>query len=150
MARVSATESGSPNARRVRAHQVDLQFANLVADNAHVAELAHAGGDGVGDFVAGDDLIDHGARPVHSLARVRRQEHGTAFGRDFAHRFQREIVAVNVKCVQESFPSCFPKAARKAFKYFSGRAAIFISASVTICVVSPSASSVPSSARRNS
>ena len=43
---------------RVRAHQVDLQFANLFAGNAYVAESAHAGGDGIGDFVAGDYFID--------------------------------------------------------------------------------------------
>ena len=32
---------------RMRAHQVDLQFANLVSRDAHVAQFAYAGRDGV-------------------------------------------------------------------------------------------------------
>ena len=52
MARVSAIGERFADADGVRAHQIDLQFANLIADDAHVAELAHAGGDGVGQLVA--------------------------------------------------------------------------------------------------
>src|SRR5580658_2215474 len=131
-------------------NQVDLQFANLVAHNAHVTELSHASGNRVGHFVTRDDFVDHGAGLVHGLARVSRQEHRTPFGCNFTHRFQSKIVTINVKCVQERFPSCFPTAARNTVIYLSGSAAIFILSSVTMCVVSPSASSVPSSTRRNS
>jgi hypothetical protein len=60
----------------VRTHQVDLQLANLVAGNAHIAELAHAGSDRIGQLVAGDNLVDHRARPVHGLARIGRQSTG--------------------------------------------------------------------------
>jgi hypothetical protein len=58
------------HARGVRADQVDLQLANLVANNANVAELAHTGRDRIGQLVAGNDLVDHGPRPVDSLARI--------------------------------------------------------------------------------
>jgi hypothetical protein len=106
--------------------------------------------------------------------------------RDFAHRLEGEIVAIDVECVQASL-SCidvksvefaslvipkgrvpaknllsagagterqsifyFAIAARKAVKYFSGNAATFICESVTMCVVSPSASSALLSARTSS
>ncbi len=92
------------HADRVRAHQVDLQFANLVAGDAHVAQFADAGGDGIGDLVAGDDLVDDGARPVDRLARVGSEKHGAALDRHFAHRFERQIVSVDVECVQEGSP----------------------------------------------
>ena len=154
MARVSATESGSPTPDRVRAHQVDLQLANLVAGDAHVAEFAHARGDGIGEFVAGDDVVNHGARTIHGLARVGRQAApGVVSVRDFAHRFQSKIVTVDVKCVQEKFPvslssieRIFPCCA-ECFQILFRQRGTFISGSVTMCVVSPSASSAPSSAR---
>jgi hypothetical protein len=64
-----------------------LQFANLVANNADVAKLADAGSDRIGNFVTGDDFVNHGARTIHGLARVRGQEHRAPFNRDLAHRF---------------------------------------------------------------
>ena len=80
----------------MRANQVDLHFANLLAGNVNVAQLAYAGGDGIGDFVVGDQGIDHGARPLHSCAGVGSEQHRTAFDRDLAHCFQRQIVTVDV------------------------------------------------------
>ena len=127
-----------------------MQFANLVAHYANVAELAHAGRDRVCQLVGGNDLVNHGPRPIHPFARVRRQKHRAPLGCNFAHSFQSKIVAANVKCVQVIFLSCFPTAARNTFIYLSGISAIFIAASVTMCVVSPSARSAASSARRNS
>ena len=153
------------HADRMRAHQVDLQFANLLAGDAHVAQFADAGGDGVGDLVAGDDLIDDRACLVDRFPRVRREQDGAAFGRDFADRFERQIVSVDVECVQwvprgmfRTFSalratireSYFAIAARNAVRYFSGSAATFIFESVTMCVVSPSASNVRPSARTSS
>jgi len=58
------------DAYRVRAHQVDLQFANLVADNAHIAELAYTGCDGIGELIVGDNLIDNGARAIDGCASI--------------------------------------------------------------------------------
>jgi hypothetical protein len=55
-----------------------------------------------------------------------------------------------MKSVQEIFPSCFPKAARNAFKYLPGNTAIFMAASVTICVVSTFRQQRAVRARRNS
>jgi hypothetical protein len=57
---------------RMGAHKVDLQLTNLFADDAHVAQLADAGGDGIGKFVAGDNFIDDGSRPVDGLASFAR------------------------------------------------------------------------------
>ena len=52
--------------------------------------------------------------------------------------------------VRNDEASYFVIAARKAVKYFSGNAATFILESVTMCVVSPSASNVRLSARTSS
>src|ERR1700722_1379410 len=133
----------------MRTQKIYLQFANLLTGNAHVAELAHAGRDRVRQSIAGDDIVDDGSRLVHSFARIGRQQHRPTLDRYLAHRFQSEVVTADVKSVQEGFPFCFPTAARNAVKYFSGKTAIFISASVTMWVVSPSASSTSSAARRS-
>ena len=61
------------DAHRVRTHQVDLQFADLIAGDAYIAKFADAGGDGVGHLVVGDERVDDGARSVHALARIRSQ-----------------------------------------------------------------------------
>ena len=81
-------------------HQVHLKFANLLARNAYVAQLAHTSGDGVRHAVFRDQRVHHGARPVYSFARLRQEKHRAPLNRDFPHRFQRQIVAVNVKSVQ--------------------------------------------------
>ena len=80
----------------MRAHQIDLQFADLVAGNPYFAQFADAGGDGVGHLIVGDERVDHGARGVHALACVRRQQHGAAFECDFAHRFEGQIISADV------------------------------------------------------
>ncbi len=87
------------DADRVRADQVDLQFADLVAGDAHVAEFADAGGDGVGDLILGNQSVDYGARSIHALACVGREQHGPALECDFAHRFEGQIVSADVKSV---------------------------------------------------
>ena len=47
------------------AYEVHLQFTNLVAGNADLAQFPDAGSDCVSDLVAGNDLVDDGPRPVH-------------------------------------------------------------------------------------
>ena len=84
----------------MRAHQVHLKFANLVARNAHVAQLADTGGDGVRHAILRHQCVHHGARPVYGFASLRSQKHRPALHRDFPHRFQRQIVAVDVKSFQ--------------------------------------------------
>ena len=103
MARVSGVESGSPTPDGVRAHQIDLQFANLLARDADIAQLAHASRDGVGNPVFGHQRIHHGARAVHRLPSLGTKQDGTVLHRHFAHRFESQIAAVNVESVQESF-----------------------------------------------
>jgi hypothetical protein len=82
IARVSAAESGSPTPA--------------------AWERTHARCNGIGKFVAGDDIVNDLARPVHRLARFGQQHHGTAFNCDFPDRFQSQIITVDVECVQES------------------------------------------------
>ena len=86
----------------VRAQQIDLEFANLRPGNANITELAYAGCDGVGDLVPGDQRVDDRARPYHRFASVRGEKNRAAFGSNFAHRAQSEIVTVKVKSVQNN------------------------------------------------
>jgi hypothetical protein len=62
-----------------------LQFANLVANDANIAELAYAGCDGVSNLIAFDDLVNDRAGSVNGFARLAEQEDGTAFDCDFAY-----------------------------------------------------------------
>ena len=142
------------------AHQVDLQFADLVAGNADVAKFAHPGGDGVRHAVFRDQRIHHRARAIDRLAGIGIEQDGAALDRDFADRFESQIFAVDVEGFQESF--WFPVSGFKCGALISpllpgmpsecsaGSGAGFIFASRIMCVVSPSASSSPSSARSSS
>ena len=104
MARVSESASGSTHADGVRAHQVDLQLADLIAHDVHIAELADASRDRVGNFIIGDERVDDGAGAVDGLARVGVEQHRPFFGGNFTHRLEGEIVSVNVQSFQEQFP----------------------------------------------
>src|SRR4029077_1285630 len=103
-------------------------------------------------LIPGDYLVDHRARQVHGLASIRREQYRLARYCDLAHILQSEIVSSEMQSVQKS-PRVirhFPVAARNTLRYLSGKAETFISEFVTICVVSPSASTVPVLARVNS
>jgi hypothetical protein len=88
----------------MRANQIDLQFSNLIACDAYVAQFTHSGRDGVGDFVARDDVIDYRTRLIDCVPCIRGKQHGAPVfdARNLANRFKRQIVPVNVECVQES------------------------------------------------
>ena len=60
----------------MRAHEIDLQFADLVADNADIAQFADAGGDGVGKLVIGDERVDDGASAIDGFASVGVEQDG--------------------------------------------------------------------------
>ena len=140
-----------PDSDGVGPHQIDLQLANLITSDSNIAEFSHACGDRVSNFVGRDDFIDDRSGVINRFSCIRRQKHRSALIGDFTYSFERQIVSVNVQCVQE-FPieDYFPAAARKTVKYLTGKAATFIFESVTMCVVSPSASKVPFSARASS
>ncbi len=53
----------------VGSQQIYLQFANLVAGNAHIAEFADAGGDRIGEFVACNQC----SPPQHGRDRLLRE-----------------------------------------------------------------------------
>ncbi len=83
----------------VGSHQIDLKFTNLIARNANVAQLAHAGGDRIRHAIFRDQRIHHRAGLIHRFAGVGSQQHRPALDRDFANFFERQIVAVNVQSV---------------------------------------------------
>src|SRR5262252_6747331 len=136
------------------AHQVDLQFADLISGDVHITEFSNAGSDRVRNLVVRYQRVDHRARPIHRSPRIGIEQHGPPFKRNLVHCFYGEVVAIDVKSFQESFQFlisyCFPAARRNTPAYFSGRELTFISLSITIWVVSASASSVPSEARTSS
>ena len=86
----------------VRTDKVDLQFANLVARDTHVTELANTGGNRIGKMIARNQRVHHRACALHSFARIGRQQHGTAVTRDLAHSFKRQVVSVDVQCFHKS------------------------------------------------
>src|SRR6202158_130432 len=85
----------------MRADQVDLQFTNLVAGDAHVAQFAYSGGDGISDFIARDNVIDDSACLIDCLPRVCGKQRGTALSRHLTNCLEREIISVDVECVQD-------------------------------------------------
>src|SRR5579883_3461472 len=85
----------------VRADEVDLQFADLVAGDADIAEFADTGGDGIGNLVIVDEVVDHGAGSVDAFAGVGGEQDRPAFQCYLADGFKREIVSADVKGVQE-------------------------------------------------
>jgi uncharacterized RmlC-like cupin family protein len=103
--RVSAKQHHGPglgygkrfaHANRVGSNQVDLELANLVGGNAHVGELAHAGGNGIGNLVIGDQGVYDGAGLVHGRAGSRIEQHRSAGDCDLLYFFQCEVVSVDV------------------------------------------------------
>jgi hypothetical protein len=78
------------------AHQVDLQLTNLLARYADVGQLAHSRRDGVRHAIFRDQRIHHGAGAVDGLASARIEQHRPMIVRNLAHRFEGEIVSVNV------------------------------------------------------
>src|SRR5579862_954693 len=110
--RVGAEEHHGPCVRNrqwladsdgVRSHEIDLQFANLVANDVHVAKLSYACCDGIRNLVAGDEFVDNRAGTIDGFARVGSEKHGLAdiAARHFAHSFQRQVVSVDVLSVQD-------------------------------------------------
>ena len=73
----------------MRTYQVDLQFADLIAGDAYIAEFADTGRDGVGHLIVGDKRVDDGTCSVHPLARIGSQQHGSALRSHLAYFFER-------------------------------------------------------------
>ena len=90
----------------MRAYQVDLKFADLIAGDALLAEFADARGNRVRNLIACNQGFDHGTGAIYPLARIGRKQHRLMLDRNLAHLFESEIVAVDV----ESLHSCEPLA----------------------------------------
>ena len=56
----------------MRAHKVDLQLANLVTHDAHIAKFSNPGSNGVSKFVPRDQRVNHSPRPANRFARIGR------------------------------------------------------------------------------
>jgi len=89
------------HADRVRAHKVDLQLADLIADYVHIAQLSHAGRNGVRNFVTSDQRIDNCTRALDGFARVRIEQYRPFLGGDFTYRLERQIISVDVESLQD-------------------------------------------------
>jgi hypothetical protein len=87
----------------MRANQIHLQFANLIAGDAHVAQLSDAGCDGIGNAIVRDQRVHNSAGTLHRNTGVRSEQHRPPLDGDFPHFFQGQVIAVDVKCVQEDF-----------------------------------------------
>src|ERR1700691_3948337 len=116
----------------MRTNEVDLQLADLISDDMHVAKLADASCDGVRNFILSDERVNHRAGAVNGLARVGIEQNGppNVGVRYFAHGFEREIVSVDVQGLQGSsqFPVVICILRRETLSYTSRaeRAASFL------------------------
>src|SRR6266850_310891 len=105
------------HADAMRSDQIELQVADLLRRNAHVAQLAHAGVDGIRDLVPRELLFDDRTRAFHRCARSWLKRDWPRLLANFAELFQREIVAVNVQWFHwlgSSRRACRGKSAQKA------------------------------------
>ncbi len=78
--------------------------------NVQVGEMTDAGVHRIGDALVFNQIVDHSAGPLHRVPRFGLQQHGTAFVNYLPYLFQRQIVAVNVKCLHGF--SSVPQSAR--------------------------------------
>jgi hypothetical protein len=74
----------------MRAHQIYLQLANLIANDVYIAQLADAGRNRVRNFIVRNQRVDNGTRAVDRLARIRIEKNGLTDieSCDLAHVFE--------------------------------------------------------------
>jgi hypothetical protein len=80
----------------MRANEINLEFADLIAGDANVAQLSHAGGNCVSQLIAGNKCVYDGPSPVDGLACICQEQNRAPFGRYLAYRRQGQIVSVKV------------------------------------------------------
>jgi hypothetical protein len=85
------------------AHQIELQFANLITGYAHISQFAHTRRDRVGNPVFSHQRVHHGTRPIDGLPGIGEEEDSTALDCHVSYCFESQIVAVNVQSVQDRF-----------------------------------------------
>ena len=130
---------------RVAAHQVDLQFANLLARNTHRSHFPEAGVDAIHGVVRRNQPLDHRARRQHPFLRLRSQLHFRAFENHAVKLREIEMFAVKLNCAHKcaGFPSrecAVSFRAGKYLRYFSGNDFGRPCLSQKTCNVSPVAS----------
>src|SRR5258708_7019265 len=91
----------------MRAQQVHLQFANLIRSDAHIAQLANAGGDGICQAVFTHQFLDDLAGLRNFLPRIGRQQHWTTLMDDIAKLAKRELVSIDMQR-SHATPRYFP------------------------------------------
>ncbi len=134
----------------MRTHQVQLQGSVLGGRNPHIAQFADAGRNRIGETVGCNHVLNYGTRPVHGGTCVRIEQNRTIFEDHLTQVIQRQ----GIPCDMQSFHSAsvcasvtWPATVRKTLMYFSGKGAFSIFALTATWVLSPSASSRPSSVR---
>ena len=105
MARVSTAESGSPTPTACERSRLTCSSRIWSPVNAYVAQLAHTGGDGVGNFVTCDQRVHYRSRAADRFARIGSEQHRTplADARDLADFFEGQVVAVDVESFHGTF-----------------------------------------------
>ena len=78
-------------------HPVLRAWKYPLAGDPDVAEFAHAGSYRVRNFVSLNDIFDSSPRLIHKFASIRHKQHGAALYGHLAHRFQCQIVSVDVQ-----------------------------------------------------
>ena len=103
MARVSATESGSPIPTAWERTRLTCSSRIWSPAMRTSASLPTPGGDGVRHAVFRDQRVHHRAGAIDSLAGVGIKQDGTALDCDFPDRFESQILSVDVQGFQASF-----------------------------------------------
>src|ERR1019366_8484610 len=134
----------------MRTHQVQLQSSVLGGRNSDIAQFADAGGHRISESICRDNIFNDRTRPVHSRTCIRIEQYRPIFVYHLTQVIQRQ----GISCDMQSFHSASvcasaarPATVRKTLIYFSGKGDFSIFALTATCVLSPSASSRPSSAR---
>src|SRR5713101_7626213 len=89
-------------AHTVGADKIDLQRTNFFRSDAHIAEFAYAGGDGISQLVVGHQFIHDSAGLFNQGASVGREQHGPLFINRFAQVAKRKRISVNMKGLHKS------------------------------------------------
>jgi hypothetical protein len=92
----------------VRPHEVDLQLADIVGGDAHVAQLPNASGYSIAHPVVLHQVFDHGAGAIDRKAGLGFQHYRTPLMHDRADILEGQIVAIDVKYFHALSICCAP------------------------------------------
>ena len=105
MARTTSCRQRLTHSHGVGAQQIHLQLANIAGRDAHIAELANAGVDGVCDPILFQQAFYYGAGLFDGLAGTGFEQNRTVFIHHVAHVGEGQVVSVDMECFQSVCPS---------------------------------------------